>query len=71
MKKELYPDLNLVWEDWNDTYDKNNPPDMLWDNSSRFSEDFQQEVKSLMKEEYETYLAKYPSLRKRRTTYLE
>lgn len=37
--------------------------DLIWNYLSRFNEEFRQEVKSLIKAEYEAYLEKFPSLK--------
>ncbi len=64
MKKESSPKLELVWENWTDSHDKNNPIDFLWNYSARFNEGFKNEVRLMMEKEYEGYLEKNPHLKK-------
>lgn len=63
LKKMENHNTNLCWLDWKDA-DKNNPIDFMWDYLSKFEEEFQKEVKSLMKEDYERYMEKNPQLKK-------
>lgn len=71
MKRNEYLKLHLKWRDWSIEDDKNNPIDFIWHYLSRFDEDFQKEVKSLMQEEYDTDLKKYPRVKTVRSVSVE
>ena len=63
IKKGQYSNLDLEWEDWEDSItEKNYPIDFLWNYLDAFDEEFQKEIKSLVKEKYEHYIKKYSYL---------
>lgn len=64
LKKKETRNTRLFWLDWNDTHEKNNPIDFIWNYLPKFEEGFLKEVESLIKEDYEKYIEKNPYLKK-------